>query len=151
MEPVKYSFSKELVAHLIDMIQDGLLRGKDISEKLMNMKLVETNFYAGDRIELALATNEELQYSLDADVLARIVQILQEALVMGMDIAELLRAVCMTTATPFSSSSAQKLMLSTEYKDNIKREHENLVERAQERASGPGPLLITNEPTIIKL
>lgn len=67
-------------------------------------------------------------YRLDDSVLARIVQIVQEGIILGNDVTDLMRQMRLEVSTETDST----LVLTQEYKDVVKRMHDQLLARAEE-------------------
>jgi hypothetical protein len=73
-------------------------------------------------------------YRLDDMVIARIAQVLQEALVTGVDIVDLLRGMELT-----EDSAGDKMVLTETYVEKINAEYERLAEMAKELQSKESP------------
>lgn len=69
-------------------------------------------------------------YKIADEVWHRIVQIIQEAMLEGVDCADLLRMVRVT-----ASDTTGDLVLTEEYKQSVKEMHEKLLEQAKELAN----------------
>lgn len=69
-------------------------------------------------------------YKIADEVWYRIVQIIQEAMLEGIDCADLLRMVRVV-----ASDTTGELVLTDEYKQSVKEMHEKLLEQAKELAN----------------
>lgn len=81
-------------------------------------------------------------YKLDDSVLARIVQIVQEGIILGNDVTDLMRQIRLEASTDST------LVLTQEYKDLVAKMHDQLLARAEElknqASSGGSNLVIGN-------
>lgn len=68
------------------------------------------------------------KFKLDDSVLHRVVQIVQEAFLTGVDCADIMRQIELTTADDTT------LVLSDDYKALVARQHESMLQFAQEMA-----------------
>jgi hypothetical protein len=69
-----------------------------------------------------------MKYKMDDTVLYRIVQIVQEAILMGLECGDCLRQIEMTPA----ENDPGKLVLTSEYKSNVAKMHEEWLKKAEE-------------------
>jgi len=81
------------------------------------------------------------KYKLDDTVLARIVQIIQESMMMATDCTDNLRSMVLEHAPldEFGCNSG-KLVLAQEYLDAVNKEYEVLVNRAEELKTSHHPV-----------
>ena len=68
-------------------------------------------------------------FKLDDTVLARIIQIVQEAMLTGIDSCDVMRAIELEK----SQSDEHRLVLTKAYEDMVKKEYDNLLEFAKKQ------------------
>lgn len=71
------------------------------------------------------------KFKLDDVVIARVAQMLQEAMLMGYDVTDNMRTMVIVE----SSEEDGKLTLDKDYIEKVKTEHEALISRAEELKS----------------
>jgi hypothetical protein len=76
-------------------------------------------------------------YKIADEVWHRIVQIIQEAMLEGVDCADLLRMVRVA-----ASDTTDELVLTEEYKQSVKEMHEKLLEQAKQIANKTATLIV---------
>jgi hypothetical protein len=74
-----------------------------------------------------------MKYKLDDSVLHRIVQIVQEAFLTGVDCADIMRQIELEHKGGIAMGPA-KLTLTEEYKELVKRQHEEMLKFAEEQS-----------------
>lgn len=75
-----------------------------------------------------MSSNTPQELRFDDDVLRRVVQILQEALLTGVDCTDLLRQVRVIPA----EGDEATLILSPAYREHVKNTHQKMLEQAEE-------------------
>lgn len=75
-----------------------------------------------------MSEEEKLKFKLSDSVLQRIVQIVQEGMLLAGDVVDLLRQLELEAC----SDDPTKLVLTSEYVELVKRSHDDLLERVEE-------------------
>jgi hypothetical protein len=73
----------------------------------------------------------EKQFGLSDQVIARIAQIVQEGMLLGVDVVDLLRQVRVTAELTDDSVETGQLILTNEYRRQVRSMHEQLVAEAE--------------------
>ncbi len=89
----------------------------------------------------------ETKFKLSDSVLARICQLLQEAIIFGFDITDLMREIELVTST--EPGEENLLVMTQEYAQKVADNHMKALKRAQELQNAAGSSQDQVKPTII--
>lgn len=79
-----------------------------------------------------------MTYKFHDSILARIVQIVQEGLLLGIDVADIMRQI---NVQP-DETDPHVLVLTPEYKEQVRKNHDKLLEQVEQLKSMPRQLEI---------
>lgn len=83
----------------------------------------------------------KMKYKFDDSVLYRLVQVLQESMLLGVDVTDIMRKI---EVTP-SQDNETVLVLTEEYVESVKQWHSSLVANAEQLQQTQQKIIVSNE------